>query len=201
MARKRESTLVRRRQIINAARRLIIRHGSEHVTVRRIAREIGTSEGAIYRHFRSKRDILSLLLEHIEEDLIGDIERGGTNGGATLETLDRTVRGHVSAIEQRKGISFQVIAEVVSLGDKKLNTKIHDALNRYVGRIEALLSRGVEAGEIRDDIDLNAAAILFFGMTQGLVNIWSLGGYRFNLEQGYAPLWSIFRDSVARNRC
>ena len=38
-----ENTAVRQRQIIAAARRLIVRYGSEHVTVRRIAKEIGVT--------------------------------------------------------------------------------------------------------------------------------------------------------------
>ncbi len=41
------STVVRQRQIINAARKVIFKYGSEHVTVRRIAKEIGVSEGAL----------------------------------------------------------------------------------------------------------------------------------------------------------
>ena len=40
---KRQNTLLRRKQIIDALRKLIIEYGSENVTVRRIAKEIGSS--------------------------------------------------------------------------------------------------------------------------------------------------------------
>ena len=123
MVRKREDTMVRRRQIIDAARKVIIKYGSEHVTVRGIAKEVGISEAAIYRHFKSKRDILSLLADHIEENLVGDITRASTSGYTPLEILDSVLRSHLSAIEQRRGVSFQVIAEIISLGDKKLNKR------------------------------------------------------------------------------
>ena len=72
---KRQSTSLRRKQIIDALRKLIIEYGSENVTVRRIAGEIGVSQGAIYRHFQSKREILDFLIDYIEENLIGDIEK------------------------------------------------------------------------------------------------------------------------------
>ena len=42
MVRKYESTEVRQRQIVDAARKVIIKYGSEHVTVKRIAREVGS---------------------------------------------------------------------------------------------------------------------------------------------------------------
>ncbi len=79
METQRENTQVRRKQIVAAARKLIVKYGSEHITVRRIAKEIGVSEGAIYRHFKSKTDVLSLMVDDIEETLIGDVEKNDKN--------------------------------------------------------------------------------------------------------------------------
>ncbi|MDO8568900.1 MAG: TetR/AcrR family transcriptional regulator, partial [Dehalococcoidales bacterium] len=124
MAQRRESTLVRQRQIVSAARKVIIKHGSEHVTVRRIAQEVGVSEGAIYRHFKSKRDVLSLLVDDIENTLMSDLNFDCRGDSCTLEYLETVIKDHMSHIVQRKGVSFQVIAEIISLGDKKLNEKV-----------------------------------------------------------------------------
>jgi len=198
MVRKRENTAVRKKQIIDAVRKVIIEYGSEHVTVRGIAKEVGISEAGIYRHFRSKKDILSLLAEHIEENLIGDLTRTSTSGDTFLEILDSILRTHLSAIEQRRGISFQVIAEIVSLGDKELNQKISGTINKYIALLKDLLSEGVKRGEVRDDIELEAAATLLFGMMQGLVNIWTLSNYSFALEEKYVLLWNTFREAVIR---
>ena len=63
MTKKRANPAVRQRQIIDAARRPVVKYGSEHVTVRRIAQEVGVTEVAIYRYLESKRDILSLLID------------------------------------------------------------------------------------------------------------------------------------------
>lgn len=197
---RRQSTEVRRTQIADAARTLTVKYGSEHLTVRKIAKEIGVSEGALYRHFKSKRDILSLMVERVEEDLVGDIEKSGAAGHTPLEILDSSLKNHISAIEQRKGVSFQVIAEVISLGDKKLNRQASEALDRYTGHIRDILSEGIKAGEIRKDIDPEEAATLVTAAIQGLVNRWALGNYSFNLEEQYLALWSILRESIIRDR-
>jgi AcrR family transcriptional regulator len=198
MVQERRDTQVRRRQIISAARKLIVKYGSEHVTVRRMAKEIGVSEGAIYRHFKSKRDVLSFLVDDIENTLIADIDKNYVAGVSALETLERVISDHMSSIAQRKGMSFQVIAEIISLGDKRLNKKVYDVINKYIGRIRDILSEGVKTGAIRQDIDLDATATLFFGMTQGLVNVWALSNYSFNLEQRYASIWNIFREIIIK---
>ena len=196
VVKKHESTAIRRSQIVNAARKLIIKHGSEHLTVKRIAGEVGISEGTIYRHFKSKKDILFLLADHVRDNLVGDIAEARTRSPSSLEVLDGILRKHLSAIEERRGISFQIIAEIVSLGDKKLNRKIADTINEYVGRLRAILSDGVERGEIRGDIDPEAAAILLFGMVQGLVSVWALKNYGFDPITTYERLWPIFREGV-----
>jgi len=192
---KRQSTFLRRKQIINTLRKLIIKYGSENVTVRRIAKEIGVSEAAIYKHFKSKKEILGFLVDYIEENLIGDIEKSDHHNNI-LELLENILRNHFSSIEQRKGVSFLVIAEIISLGDKKLNKKIFEVLNKYIGHIKDILLKGVKTGQIKQDINLDTAAIVFFSMIQGLVSIWYLSDYNFTLEQKYISSWKFFREAI-----
>jgi AcrR family transcriptional regulator len=198
MVTQRENTEVRQKQIVSAARRLIVKYGSEHVTVRRMAKEIGVSEGAIYRHFKSKNDVLSFLIDDIEKTLLGDIEKNCTHRFNSLEILQNVLADHISSIEQKKGVSFQVIAEIISLGDKKLNKKISSVIDKYISCIKDILVDGVKEGIIRSDADPESAAILFFGMTQGLVNIWALNQYHFNLQERYQSIWKIFCESIRR---
>jgi len=197
---ERKDTIVRRRQIVSAARKLIVKYGSEHVTVRKIAKEIGVSEGAIYKHFRSKREILSFLVDAIEDILIGDIEQHYTETSNlnALEILERIIESHVSSVQQRSGLSFQVIAEIISFGDKKLNKKANDVIAEYVGRIRDILAYGVKTGVIREDLDLDTAALSFFGTLQGLANIWALSNYSFNLQERYVLIFTFFRQAIIK---
>jgi hypothetical protein len=164
MVKKRQNTESRQEQIIDAARKLVVKYGSEHVTVGRIARE--------------------------------DITSNKSGSSTALVIIDNALRNHLSSIQQRRGISFQVIAEILSFGDKKLNRKISEIIEKYVNTLKELLSRGVKTGELRKDADIDAAAILLFGMIQGLVNIWALGNYNFNLEERYSQLWKTFLKSI-----
>ena len=194
----RKGTLVRQKEIVLAARKLIVKCGSEHVTVKRVAQEIGLSEAAIYKHFKTKRDVLSFLIDDIQNTLIKDIENNIGNGANALQILENIAIEHVSAIEQRKGITFQVIAEIISLGDKKLNKNIFDVINNYTDRIKGLFVEGIKTGVIRRDIDPDAAARLFFSMIQGLVSIWALSQYNFDLISEYKAAWDIFTKSISK---
>jgi TetR/AcrR family transcriptional regulator len=199
LVQKREHTEVRKQQIIDAAAILINKYGSEHLTVKKIAAEVGISEAAIYRHFQSKRSIISFLLIHIEETLLKEISYEATaKESVTLEIIEKIIGTHFLKISRRSGISFQVIAEIISLGDKKLNKQASLTIENYISRLKELLSDGIRDGAVRPDIDLEAAATLLFGLIQGLVNIWALSGGKIPLSEKFTSLWLIFREAISR---
>ncbi len=196
MVRNYEPTTIRQQQILDAARKVIIKHGSENLTVNRIAGEVGISETAVYRHYKSKRAILSILIENIGDILEKDISEEAIKGNTPLVILDNVLESHLSAIEQRRGITFLVIAEIVSLGDRKLNIKLSKIIDTYTGGLRKLLKEGVISGEIRADIDLDAAAIAIFGIVQGVVSIWALNNYKFDPLHKFRTVWGVFRKTL-----
>lgn len=198
MAQKRESTAVRKQQIIEAARKIIIKRGSEHLTVRSIAKEVNITEAAIYRHFKSKREILSFLMNQILETMMEEINRKFVGEAATVKAIEEILRYHLSEIEQRRGMSFQVIAEILSFGDKKLNREVYESINRYLDRLKALLSEAARSGEVRENLDLDASALLCFGALQGLVNFWALSNYSFDLVGKYKSVWEVLHQAIAK---
>jgi TetR/AcrR family fatty acid metabolism transcriptional regulator len=191
-----KSTSIRKKQIMDAARKLIMKAGSEHVTVRNMAKEVGISEAAIYRHFKSKTEILYFLADSVADGLLHDIDMAGSVGFTSVDIIDEILRTHLSRIEQRRGLSFLVLAEIISFGDKSLNKKVSDNIQIYVDRLRLLLADGLRAGLVREGINLEAAALLLFGMIQGLVNIWALSGYKFDLTEKYSELWKVYRESL-----
>jgi len=196
MEHKRKSTIIRKKQIIDAARKIIIRKGSEHLTLRAMAREVGFTEAAIYRHFKNKQEVLSFLMNNIIDEMLREIINGAAENINTLDTVDGVIKHHLSKIEQRRGISFQIIAEIISLGDKELNRKVYIRLTEYLNRLRILFEDGARTGSIRSDLDLDDAAILLFGMLQGIVNIWALSNYNFDLTAKYESLWSIYQKAI-----
>jgi AcrR family transcriptional regulator len=55
--------------VIDAARVIVERDGIDALTMRRVARELGSSPMAIYRHVRDKDELLVLLLDRLAAEL------------------------------------------------------------------------------------------------------------------------------------
>ncbi|MDA3863288.1 MAG: TetR/AcrR family transcriptional regulator [Deltaproteobacteria bacterium] len=62
----------RQEQIINSTIKLISRKGIDSFTIRKLAKDVGVSEGAIFRHFSSKNSILKKSVEKIQKMIMTD---------------------------------------------------------------------------------------------------------------------------------
>ena len=57
----------RKEEILIVALHLFARDGYEAVSVSQIAGELDMTKGALYRHYKSKRDIFDCIVEHMEQ--------------------------------------------------------------------------------------------------------------------------------------
>ena len=193
---KKEST-VRQQEIIASVRKIIIAKGMEHLTVREIAKDLRITDGALYRHFKSKREILMLLIDDIEETLLGAIKNAVVAQDSPVKKLEAIFRSHLSYAEQRKGVSFIVINKTLSVKDKGLQKRMLGVINKYLKTIKSILKEGIEVNHFRKDINFDAASIGFFGMIQSIVTIWSLSGYRYALRSDrLSELFRIYKSGI-----
>ena len=187
---------VRRHQIVQNARKIVATQGMTSFTIQELAKDVGLSEGAIYRHFRSKDDILLALIQDIERNLMDAVSESAQPKDGALDHLEHLLRRHLSSIERRDGVSFVVIGESLRFADHQVNRATRHMVENYLGMIEGILNAGAEKGEIDENVDTEAAAVMFFGMIQASVTLWSFSNRAHPLAQHITSLWSMFINGL-----
>ena len=186
----------KQKQIVESARSIISSKGIEKLTIHEIAKDLGVTDGALYRHFKSKKEIISLLIEDIERTLLNTVRDTASKTSNPVNKLENILVSHLSYAEQRKGVSFIVINEALNLQDKILKRKMLKVIHKYLKEIKSILLEGVEAGKIRKDVDSVSASIAFFGMVQSMVTLWALSNFRYPLKKHYLELFDIYKKGV-----
>ena len=189
---------VRRHQIVHTARKIVANHGMAFFTIQELAKEVGVSEGAIYRHFRSKDEILLALVHEIERTLMDGIAESARPGEGALDQLRHLLQRHFSSMERRNGSSFVVISEAPHFADPRVKRAAREMVERYVDTIAAILKGGIDSGEIDEEIDTRAAALMFFGMIEASVTLWAFSNRAHPLAQHSNSLWAIFKGGLIR---
>ncbi|MFQ5875865.1 MAG: TetR/AcrR family transcriptional regulator [Dehalococcoidia bacterium] len=193
----RETTAVRRHQILEAATSLILDRGVEALTMDALADAVHLSEGAIYRHFSGKQQILDLVVEDMERALLGVLDRAEIIGAPALENLERVLDAHLNTAEERRATSFIVISHAMAFEGLALGSRVSAMTTRYLDHIKRMIKQGLQEGTIRPDVDPDAAATTFFGIIQSTATLWALNDYTQPLAEHRTQMWEIFKQGVA----
>ncbi|MCF6159540.1 MAG: TetR/AcrR family transcriptional regulator [wastewater metagenome] len=191
----RKSTTIRRQQIVEIIRKIISLKGIEHVTISEIAGEMGTTKGAIYRHFKSKRDILSLLIDNVEETLMEAIDSAMADEDP-VQSLKNILLAQLTLAKNRRKTSFMIIMGAMQFSDPFIRKKILKLIQKYLRKIENLLISGIKLGSVKKDIDPKMAATVFMGLIQSAITVWSYKNFRFVPQKLHADLWDMYRQGI-----
>ena len=196
----RQTTTIRKQQIIEAARRLITDKGMEAVTIDAIAETVGFSEAAIYRHFSSKQQILHQLISDLEHDLLACVASAQTTEPNALRVLECILEAHLADVEGSRGVSFIVVAGAMSFEGIGLSHRIREMLDRFIESIKEVMRRGVGEGEFHKNLNVDAAAFTFLGMIQSTATIWALNDYSWSLDQWRNQILEIYKKGVTASQ-
>ncbi|MDQ1271644.1 MAG: HTH-type transcriptional regulator AcrR [Planctomycetota bacterium] len=191
----RKSTVIRRQQIVDIIRNIISSKGIEHVTISEIAGKMGTTKGAIYRHFKSKRDILSLLIDNIEETLMKALDKAMAEKDP-IQNLKNILLAQLVLAKNRRKTSFVVIMGAMQFSDPFIRKKILKLIQKYLKRIEGLLLSATGLGILNKDIDAKTSAIVFMGLIQSTITVWSYKNFNFVPQKIHEQLWNIYSKGI-----
>ncbi len=164
---KRETTENRKRQIADAALKIIAEQGLARFTTAAIAQEVGITEGAIFRHFPSKEAIVLAAIDRIEELF----EEGAPpDEGVPLERLRRFVEHRVRVVRENGGIPRLVFSDELSLAAGEAGSaKVAAIRKRAAATIRRCLEEAQQRKLLPADLDLDAAALVVQGAVMALV--------------------------------
>ncbi|HXQ15354.1 MAG TPA: TetR/AcrR family transcriptional regulator [Caulobacteraceae bacterium] len=161
----------RRQQILDAALRCFSRDGFHATTTADIVRESGLSQGALYLYFATKDDIVVALAD--------DRHQGEVFLNALAKSEQDPVQGLLLLIElYGRGLTDQRRIEMRRVGiqgwaEALRNPRIHDSVLQGFSSVRAaiaeLIRRGQATGQIRPDVEPDAAARTMIAVFQGLV--------------------------------
>jgi AcrR family transcriptional regulator len=169
---RRKYASAQREHILNSAATVFTNRGFERATTKAIAAEAGLSEGALYHHFRGKRDLLVGVLQRV----IGgaQVEGGGGGGAADMhERYRRAINNRVRHAHPQMTTFFAVLSAV--LADDQLAEQVRtDLLEPGIERAERSLQASISGGAMRS-LDVPAAARLVYAIFMGIELLAQMG--------------------------
>lgn len=189
----------RQQEIMDQAVQLIAENGIQGLTIRNLAKRIGVSEPALYRHFGSKTDILLGILDRFDRTSNGMRTMLRRDDCPSIEQVEVFLVTTLSQFQQRPEITAVIFAEEVFQNEPRLTEKVADIMRKHQTSLLMLLTRAQECGKIRDDVPAEGLGLLMQGGLRLLVSRWRISGYGFDLVEEGRGLLAVLRIVLANS--
>ena len=193
----------RRQQILEALAHMLEASPGGRITTAGLARQVGVSEAALYRHFPSKTKMFEGLIVFIEDTLFSRISIILVEEQTAALRCEKILMLLLVFTERNPGLTRILTGDALA-GETE---RLHDRVAQLFDRFETQLKQVIREAEIREglrpSIPLNAAANLLIAIAEGRISQYVRSGFRRAPTVDWARQWALlmngfFRDAVTQ---
>lgn len=196
MSREKLRSEVRRDQLTDATLAVLADHGLRGLSLAAVARRVGLTASAIYRHFPSKDAMLDAVLDRLRERLHGAIAAARADSADPIEALHRLLERHTQLVRHNRALPRVVLSDDYHIGHPERRQRLLGVFSGYLDGVADIMRQGQRLGRIRTDVNAHSLAILFLGLIQPAGVLWTLSDGRFDVTRQAREAWPVFEQAI-----
>jgi AcrR family transcriptional regulator len=189
---KKQNTKIRKEQIKKAALEIIVCEGIGKLSTRNLAAKVGISEGAIFRHFKTKQDIILSIIEDVKENMLGAMKLAAKEKNPADRRLFDMMCAQVKYILNNQGVNILLFSEAVHYDDSVLKKELKKILDEQKKILTEVIKDGIKEGIFDRNINVGDAAMLYLGIPITLNIELVLNRSKLNTESFCKRMLSLF---------
>lgn len=167
---------------MEAATQRIDQHGIQELTIKNLAADIGLSEAALYRHFKSKNEILLGLLTYFILEMNDRISKiMDENEEHPSELLRQIFASQLSTFVKKPAIVSVIFSEGIFQFNKELLEKVSEMMALMQRNIGSLVGQAQDDGIYAKLMGKETITTIIMGSMRMVVLKWKLSGNSSNL--------------------
>jgi AcrR family transcriptional regulator len=187
----------RQQEIIEAAIGIIAGKGIQKMTIKNLAKSIGITEGAIYRHFSTKLDILLGILSIFREQIRDNFTQISSDHSA-YDVLAAIITRQIDMFVEKPIIAAVIFSEEIFQNEKQLSETVFSIMSDNSNTFLEIIKNGQDKGELRNDVPAEQLSNMLMGAIRLLITRWRLSGFAFDLKSEGNILIDSFKKILTR---
>lgn len=160
----RKPTDIRQEEIKTAVLSIINREGLKKLSTKNMAKEVGISEGAIFRHFHSKKEIILAIMDDVMENLVEELRKIALKKTSPAKRMFELLCKTATYLIENKGITMLLFSEASYNNDKDLLEKLNNIFDTQTRLISKIISDGIVSGIWDESVAVEDVASLYMGI-------------------------------------
>ncbi len=166
------------------------------ITTGAIAKRMGVTQGALFRHFPSKDAILQAVMEWVSARLLARVDKATSAAASPLAALEAAFMAHIDFISEHPGVPRMLFGELQRAEQTMAKRMAQTLIQRYGERLGRLIAEGKDRGELMTTLDEKTAVTLFIGTIQGLVMQALIAGDVARIRERAPAVFALFRRAI-----
>jgi TetR/AcrR family transcriptional regulator len=188
----------RRQQILEALAHMLEASPGERITTARLAKEVGVSEAALYRHFPSKSKMFEGLIEFIEETIFSRVTLILKEEDSALTKCDKMLNLLLAFAERNPGITRILTGDALAGETERLRARVAQLFDRLETQLKLTL-RDAEIREgVRTTMPVAMAANLLLAAAEGRICQFVRSEFKRKPTDNWQDQWPVLVAGLFR---
>ena len=194
-----EQKVSRKDQILQALAHMLEAEPGGRITTAGLAREVGVSEAALYRHFPSKAKMFEGLISFVEDAIFTSVNRIVQETPDALDQVKRILDLLLGFTERNPGITRLLTGDALTGEIERLRQRIQQFFERVESQLRQLLRDAEFKQGLRTETTPTATANLLLAVAEGRIAQFVRSGFRQPPTQGWAEQWPLLAAVIFRS--
>lgn len=186
----------RREEILGTLAHMLETHIGQPITTAKLAAEVGVSEAALYRHFPSKARMFDDLISHIEDILLGGVNKVLEHEKQTMERVRQIVGLILHFTEQSPGITRVLIGDALMGEHERLRVRVIGLFERLESQIKQILRERRMREGVQFKSDEGMLANIVMAYVEGKLTQYVRSGFKKKPSENFSEQWVLLEQQL-----
>jgi TetR/AcrR family transcriptional regulator len=191
-----EQAPTRKEQILQALAHMLEATPGGRITTAGLAKEVGVSEAALYRHFPSKAKMFEGLIGFIEDSIFSRVNRIIQETPDALSQVRQILQLLLGFTEGNPGITRLLTGDALTGENDRLRQRIEQFYSRIESQLKQVLRDAEFKQGLRTQASPSATANLLLATAEGRIAQFVRSGFRELPTREWNEQWALLQGVI-----
>lgn len=186
----------RKQQILEALARMLEASPGARITTAALAKEVGVSEAALYRHFPSKSKMFEGLIEFIEETIFSRVSLITAEQAEAFAKCERILFLVLAFAERNPGITRILTGDALAGETDKLRNRVVQLFDRLDTQLKQILREAELQDGVRFGMSVAVTVNLMMACMEGRIAQFVRSEFRRAPTESWSDQWEYMTNGL-----
>ena len=186
----------RRDHILQVLAQMLQENPGGRITTAALAKNVGVSEAALYRHFPSKARMFEGLISFIDTTLFSRINRIINEESAVLSQCEKILYLTLTFAEKNPGITRVLNGDALSGEPERLRAQVSQIFERLETQLKQLIREAEHKEGLRSQQTATTTANLLLAFTEGKISQYVRTDFKRLPTEDWSEQWLLLKENL-----